>query len=174
MRHDDGYEDSNMHYCSCVIDNEGSPTTGYQGIYCQTPFVSCISGNNDQYRCLNGGICGNSLNQKCRCTKEFGGDYCQKFVGGCDENTSGYDCEKYRLQSNSDEDEESKRLSGTGIFLLAFGVAFAATAVVSISAFVIHHCDKRNKNFLKKDAKEKGTKMQVEDTEPVESKGEII
>jgi len=175
MRHNDGYEDSNTHYCDCEFTNTDSGLIGYQGVYCQTPFVTCTNGMGDSFRCLNGGECSNSLNKKYRCTQEFAGDYCEKFVGRCDDNTSGYDCERYNSQHVSgNESDDKSGISGTGVFLFAFGVAFMATAIVSISSFTVHHCDKRKQNAVSTGTKGKGMEMQAAGTEPVETNGEII
>jgi len=71
---------------TCIYEAEdasfkcGCPT-GYSGIRCETPTISCLA-NGQSWDCYNGATC-NDEKRDCNCAKEFSGSNCQKGPLAC-------------------------------------------------------------------------------------------
>lgn len=97
------------YYCECL----STSTTGFLGVYCQTPYVACSDTNGRSWRCLNGGTC---HDEGCNCPSEFSGTNCDVYTGPCTTVASGSECSTTAEASQqSDEQPEDEIINNNNV-----------------------------------------------------------
>mmetsp|Transcript_13872 Transcript_13872/g.20228 ORF Transcript_13872/g.20228 Transcript_13872/m.20228 type:complete len:197 (-) Transcript_13872:46-636(-) len=100
-----------QNYCDCP--------SGFQGIHCEEPYITCSDNDSRSWRCMNGGLCAPDT-LGCNCLPEFEGKFCDIYTGPCVQDDGvllmGIECLPSR--------QEDKRSISVGIVVLGIILSF--------------------------------------------------